>query len=52
VDRPPGEVPHLFPGTNPNLREFSNMYNIPFEATMGGPETMYPEYRSKLKNLN
>ena len=24
-------------------------YGVPFEATRGGPETMYPEYRNKLK---
>jgi hypothetical protein len=49
VDRPPGEVPHNYPGTNTQLHEFSERYNIPFEAAMGGPETAYPEYRSKLK---
>ena len=25
-------------------------YNIPVEAVVGGPETMYPEYRKKLKD--
>jgi len=25
-------------------------FGIPFEATRGGPETMYPEYREKLKS--
>jgi len=25
-------------------------YNIPLEAVVGGPETMYPEYRKKLKD--
>jgi hypothetical protein len=49
VDRPAGEVPHNFPGTNTQLREFSERYNIPFEAAMGGPETAYPEFRSRLK---
>jgi hypothetical protein len=52
VDRPPGTVPHNLPGTNTMLREFSEMYKIPFEATMGGPETMYPEFRSRLKSRN
>lgn len=28
--------------------EFSQRYGVPFEATRGGPETMYPEYRKKL----
>jgi hypothetical protein len=43
-----GKVPNYLPGTNPYLREFSNWYGIPYEATRGGAETMYPEYRSKL----
>jgi hypothetical protein len=50
VDRPRGVVPHLLPGTNPYLQEFSMDFGIPFEATRGGPETMYPEYREKLKS--
>lgn len=52
VDRPPGVVPHNLPGTNTMLKDFSERYNIPFEASMGGPETMYPEFRSKLKKTN
>jgi hypothetical protein len=44
-----GVVPHWLPGTNPYLKEFSDWYGIPFEATRGGAETMYPEYRQKLK---
>ena len=44
----PGKVPNWLPGTNPYLREFSNWYGVPYEATRGGAETMYPEYRSKL----
>jgi hypothetical protein len=48
VPKPEGSVPHHLPGTNPNLREFSEWYGLPFEATRGGAETLYPEYRSKL----
>jgi hypothetical protein len=44
-----GVVPHWLPGTNPYLKEFSEWYGIPYEATRGGAETMYPEYRQKLK---
>ena len=44
-----GVVPNWLPGTNPYLREFSEWYGVPFEATRGGAETMYPEYRLKLK---
>ena len=51
IDRPRGVIPHLLPGTNPYLHEFSMDYGIPYEATRGGPETMYPEYREKLKKL-
>jgi hypothetical protein len=43
-----GSVPNYLPGTNPYLKEFSNWYGIPYEATRGGAETMYPEYRSKM----
>jgi hypothetical protein len=31
------------------VKEFSERYGVPYEATRGGPETMYPEYRKKLK---
>jgi hypothetical protein len=44
-----GRVPHYLPGTNPYLSEFANWYGIPVEATRGGAETMYPEYRQQLK---
>jgi hypothetical protein len=46
-------VPHFLPGTNDDqLHEVSKKYNIPFEATQGGPETTYPEYMIKLKQLS
>jgi hypothetical protein len=48
VPRPPGTVPHHLPGQNPFLAEFANWYGLPYEATRGGAETLYPEYRSKL----
>jgi hypothetical protein len=50
VVRPKGSVPNHLPGTNTFLSEFADRYGVPFEATRGGPETMYPEYRKKLKN--
>jgi hypothetical protein len=46
---PEGTVRHYLPGQNPYLREFSELYGIPFAATRGGAETMYPEYRRVLK---
>jgi hypothetical protein len=51
IDRPRGAVPHHFPGENEYFQEASKRYSIPLEATMGGPETMYPEYKEKLKQL-
>jgi hypothetical protein len=51
VERPAGAVPHHLPGTNAFLTEFSNRWSVPFEATRGGAETMYPEYMKKLKTM-
>jgi hypothetical protein len=50
VPAPEGTVPHWLPGQNQNLREFANWYGLPFEATRGGAETLYPEYRAKLRD--
>jgi hypothetical protein len=49
VERPKGVVPHHLFGTNKDLQEFSERYGLPFEATRGGAETSYPDYRKKLK---
>jgi hypothetical protein len=46
-----GWVPHHQPGTNTVVKEFSEGYGVPFEATRGGAETMYPEYQKKLKAM-
>jgi hypothetical protein len=43
--------PHFLPGKNPYLSDRSKASGIPFEALRGGAETLYPEYREKLKNL-
>ncbi len=51
VDRPRGLVPHHLPGANPYVKEFATAYGLPFEATQGGAETMYPEYIAKLTTL-
>jgi hypothetical protein len=51
LPRPYGWVPHHLPGTNTVVSEFSKEYGIPFDATRGGAETMYPEYREKLKTM-
>jgi hypothetical protein len=49
IERPKGSVPHHLPGTNTFLTEFPDRHGIPAEAARGGAETMYPEYRVKLK---
>lgn len=51
VERGKTVVPHFLPGTNPNLQGFAENHELPFEATKGGPETMYPEYRAKLAGM-
>jgi hypothetical protein len=49
--RKQGEVPSFLPGENPFVTEFAAKYGIPAQAVLGGPETMYPEYRIKLKTM-
>jgi len=49
ITRPKGSVPSWLPGKNPDLTEYAEKYGLPQEATRGGPQTMYPVYRSKLK---
>jgi hypothetical protein len=46
---PKGYVPHFPFDTVPD--EFAREWGIPFEAAMGGAETIYPEYLQKLKKL-
>jgi hypothetical protein len=45
-----GRVPHYLPGQNPLLEVMTSQYGIPPEAELGGPETMYPEFRDKIKD--
>jgi hypothetical protein len=46
----PGSVPHFLPGTNPDAESFAKRWNLPLEAAHGGAQTMYPEFRKKLKD--
>jgi hypothetical protein len=47
----PGDsVPHFAPDKNPFVNEFMNLYHLPREAVLGYPETLYPEYRKKIKD--
>jgi hypothetical protein len=50
--RAQGAVPSYMPGENPFLTEYANRWKIPAAAVLGGPETMYPEYREKMKRMN
>ncbi len=43
--------PHFLPGQNPYLNDTAEKLGLPREAIRGGAETLYPEYREKLKNL-
>jgi len=51
VIRPKGAVPSHLPGTNKFLAEFPATYGLPPQAARGGAETMYPEYRLKMKDM-
>ena len=46
---PNGYVPHYPLGTRHD--EFAKKYGLPFEATRGGKETIYPEYELKIQQL-
>jgi hypothetical protein len=48
-DRPLGWVPSWPMGTE--QRDFAKEFGLPFEATQGGKETLYPEYQQKIKQL-
>ena len=43
-------VPHFVPEKNPFVDELTKLYHLPREAVLGYPETMYPEYRKKIKD--
>src|SRR5213594_1040207 len=45
-----GSVPHYLPGENPYLFSATTHFGVPEIAVRGGPETMYPDFLSKLKN--
>lgn len=45
-------VPHYLVGENPYLTEDAVKYRVPIEATRGGAETTYPEWRSILAKLS
>jgi hypothetical protein len=49
IVRPRGAIPHHLPGTNTDVKEYQAAHGIPEAGAMGGAETMYPEFRAKLK---
>ncbi len=51
IDRPQGAVPHHLPGENPFAEAFQQRHGIPEEAAYGGAETLLPEYRERLREL-
>ena len=44
-----GTVPHYLPGQNPEADHMIRNYNLPREAAMGYAESLYPEYRKRIK---
>jgi len=45
-----GIVPHYLPGQNPEADHMTRDYGIPKEAALGYAESLYPEYRKKLRS--
>ena len=52
IGRADDQVPYWAWGQHPYLREFSTNFKVPLFASLGGAETMYPEYLAKLKNTD
>jgi hypothetical protein len=42
-------VPHRFPGANPQINDFADQYGLPRGLHADGAQTMYPEYRARLR---
>ena len=49
VGRRDDEIPAYLFGRNPYLREYADKYHIPLIASLGGADTMYPEYAATAK---
>ncbi|PWT99451.1 MAG: hypothetical protein C5B51_27125 [Terriglobia bacterium] len=50
LGRPEDQVDAYPWGQHPFLHEFADSHNIPLLGTLGGPETMYPEFLAKIQN--
>jgi hypothetical protein len=46
-----GAVPSYLQGENPYVSQYAAEHKLPQAVTLGGAETMYPEYREKVKGL-
>ncbi len=42
-------VPHYEPEKNPFVGEMTTRFHLPREAVLGEPETLYPDYRKKIR---
>jgi hypothetical protein len=45
----PHQVPHYLPGANPFVAEAATRIGLPPDVIQGGAETIYPEYRERLR---
>ena len=52
IEHDPGWVAYHLPGQNEWLTEYSDKLGIPYEASRGGAETMYPEYQKKIATMS
>lgn len=44
-----GATPHYLPGQNPFMADVMKRYNLPREVLEGGGQTLYPEFRERLR---
>ena len=52
VGQPPDRVPSYLWGQDPFLKEFAQKHGAPLLGTLGGPETLYPEFIAKVKDAS
>jgi hypothetical protein len=50
-EMPADYFPHFLPGENPYLREYATRHELPYEASFGGAESMYPEYVETIREM-
>ena len=52
VGRAPDQVPNYLFGAHPYLDEYSKKNHVPLIGALGGPETLYREFESKLASVS